>query len=380
MESFESKLPNIGTSIFTTMSALASEHQAINLGQGFPDFQMDETLIALTQKAMTDGHNQYAPMAGNLALRESLSEKFHSLYKASISPDCITITPGGTYAIYTALSTILKPGDEVIVFEPAYDSYIPNILVNGAIPICIPLDFPNYSINWEKVTEAINKKTKAIIVNTPHNPTGSALSESDMAILSKIIIENNLFLISDEVYEHLIFDNKTHHSVLKYPELFNRSFVCFSFGKVYNSTGWKMGYCVAPNHLTNEFRKLHQYNAFSCHTPTQVALSTHIKNKDSYLSLSKTMQQKRDFFLSCMKNTSFSMMPSSGSYFVCASYEKISQLPALDFAIQLIKEYGVATIPVSAFYADGRDDKVLRFCFAKKEETLLLATERLKNL
>lgn len=379
MESFESKLPNTGTSIFTTMSALASEHQAINLGQGFPDFQMDETLIELTQKAMADGHNQYAPMAGNLALRESLSEKFHTLYNASISSDCITITPGGTYAIYTALSTILKPGDEVIVFEPAYDSYIPNILVNGAVPVCIPLDFPNYTINWNNVAKAINKNTKAIIVNTPHNPTGSVLSESDMETLSNIVIQNNLFLISDEVYEHLIFDNKTHHSVLKYPELFNRSFVCFSFGKVYNSTGWKMGYCVAPSPLTNEFRKLHQYFAFSCHAPTQVALATHIKNKESYLSLSKNMQQKRDFFLSCMKNSSFSMMPSSGSYFVCASYEKISKLPAHDFAIQLIKECGVATIPVSAFYSDGRDDKVLRFCFAKKEETLLLAAERLKN-
>jgi len=380
MESFESKLPNIGTSIFTTMSALASEYKAINLGQGFPDFQMDETLIDLSQKAMADGHNQYAPMAGSLALRESLSEKFFNLYNTSISSDCITITPGGTYAIYNALTTILNPGDEVIVFEPAYDSYIPNILVNGAKPVCIPLDFPNYSINWEKVIEAINKKTKAIIINSPHNPTGSVLSASDMEILSNIIIENKLFLISDEVYEHLIFDNKKHHSVLKYPDLFNRSFVCFSFGKVYNCTGWKMGYCVAPPHLTNEFRKLHQYNAFSCHTPTQVALSAHIKNKDSYLSLSTSIQKKRDFFLSRMKNTSFSMMPSSGSYFVCASYENISQLPAKDFAIQLIKEYGVATIPVSAFYADGRDDKVLRFCFAKKEETLLLAAERLKNL
>jgi methionine aminotransferase len=380
MESFESKLPNIGTSIFTTMSALASEHKAINLGQGFPDFQMDETLISLTHQAMADGHNQYAPMAGNMALRESLSEKFYSLYNTSISPDCITITPGGTYAIYNALTTILNPGDEVIVFEPAYDSYIPNILVNGSIPVCIPLDFPDYSINWNKVTAAINKKTKAIIINSPHNPTGSVLSSSDMEILSKIIIENNLFLISDEVYEHLIFDNKPHHSVLKYPDLFNRSFVCFSFGKVYNCTGWKMGYCVAPPHLTNEFRKLHQYTAFSCHTPTQVALASHIKNKESYLSLSSNMQKKRDFFLSCMKNTSFSMMPSSGSYFVCASYENISQLSAKDFAIQLIKEYGVATIPVSAFYADRRDDKVLRFCFAKKEETLLLATERLQNL
>ncbi len=359
------------------MSALAVESNAINLGQGFPDFPMDQQLAELTQKAIQDNFNQYVPMAGYTALRESLAEKFHFLYNTSISPDSITITPGGTYAIYTAFTTILHPGDEVIVFEPAYDSYIPNIEVNGAIPIRIPLEFPSYSINWDTVKSSITPKTKAIIVNSPHNPTGSVLTHDDMLILTDIVLKNNLYLISDEVYEHLIFDNKQHQSVLKYPELFERSFVCFSFGKVYNCTGWKLGYCVAPSHLTSEFRKVHQFNAFCCYTPSQVALATHLKNNDAFLSLAPFMQAKRDFFLDAMKDSKFSMLPSSGSYFICATYENISEKPAKELAIELTKSVGVATIPVSAFHTDGKDDKVLRFCFAKKEETIREATKRL---
>lgn len=374
---FTSKLPHTGTSIFTSMSALAVESNAINLGQGFPDFPMDQQLAELTQKAIQDNFNQYVPMAGYTALRESLAEKFHFLYNTSISPDSITITPGGTYAIYTAFTTILHPGDEVIVFEPAYDSYIPNIEVNGAIPIRIPLEFPSYSINWDTVKSSITPKTKAIIVNSPHNPTGSVLTHDDMLILTDIVLKNNLYLISDEVYEHLIFDNKQHQSVLKYPELFERSFVCFSFGKVYNCTGWKLGYCVAPSHLTSEFRKVHQFNAFCCYTPSQVALATHLKNNDAFLSLTPFMQAKRDFFLDAMKDSKFSMLPSSGSYFICATYENISEKPAKELAIELTKSVGVATIPVSAFHTDGKDDKVLRFCFAKKEETIREATKRL---
>ena len=373
-----SKLPNTGTSIFTTMSALANEYNAINLGQGFPDFPMDEKLSALAQKAMADGHNQYAPMAGYMPLREAISNKINFLYGVNISAnDSITITPGGTNAIYNAFNTILQPGDEVILFEPAYDSYIPNILVNGAIPVPIPLTFPTFSIDWEKVKAAINKKTKAIIINSPHNPTGTVLSHDDILMLSSILKDNSIFLISDEVYEHLIFDDKKHNSVLKYPELFERSFVCFSFGKVYNCTGWKLGYCVAPPNLTAEFRKTHQFNSFCCFTPTQVALAEHLNDIGAYQSIGPMMQQKRDFFIECMNKKDFTLLPSFGSYFICATYEKISDLPAKDFAIELTKKAGVATIPVSAFYNNAKDDKVLRFCFAKKEETILEATKRL---
>ena len=373
-----SKLPNTGTSIFTTMSALANEHNAINLGQGFPDFPMDEKLSALAQKAMADGHNQYAPMAGYMPLREAISNKINFLYGVNISAnDSITITPGGTNAIYNAFNTILQPGDEVILFEPAYDSYIPNILVNGAIPVPIPLTFPTFSIDWEKVKAAINKKTKAIIINSPHNPTGTVLSHDDILMLLSILKDTSIFLISDEVYEHLIFDDKKHNSVLKYPELFERSFVCFSFGKVYNCTGWKLGYCIAPPNLTAEFRKTHQFNSFCCFTPTQVALAEHLNDIGAYQSIGPMMQQKRDFFIECMNKKDFTLLPSFGSYFICATYEKISDLPAKYFAIELTKKAGVATIPVSAFYNNAKDDKVLRFCFAKKEETILEATKRL---
>jgi methionine aminotransferase len=381
MKLINSKLPNTATSIFTTMSALATEYNAINLGQGFPDFPMDEKLAMLAQKAIADGYNQYAPMAGLISLRESIAEKIRLLYQTNISAsDSITITPGGSYAIYTAFTTILRPGDEVILFEPAYDSYIPNILVNGAIPIRIPLEFPDYSINWDKVKAAINSKTKAIIINSPHNPTGSVLSHDDILMLSSILEDTSIYLISDEVYEHLIFDEKKHNSILKYPSLFERSFVCFSFGKVYNCTGWKLGYCVAPPKLTEEFRKIHQFDAFCCFTPTQVALAEHLKDENAYLSLSKVMQKKRDFFLSCMKDSPFTMLPSFGSYFICATYESISDMPAKEFAIHLTKTIGVVTIPVSAFYMDGKDDKVLRFCFAKKEETIMQASERFKRI
>jgi methionine aminotransferase len=363
------------------MSALANEHKAINLGQGFPDFPMDQQLAELTAKAIIDGHNQYAPMAGLLSLRESISNKILSLYNNSISPeDCITITPGGTYAIYTAFTTILQPGDEVIVFEPAYDSYIPNIIANGAVPVTIPLIFPDYKIDWDLVSQSITKKTRAIIINSPHNPTGSVLSHEDMLSLQNILRDTNIFLISDEVYEHLIFDGKQHQSVLKYPELFSRSFICFSFGKVYNCTGWKQGYCIAPKEMMSEFRKVHQFNAFCSFTPTQVALAEHLKQENAYISLSGFMQQKRDLFVSLMKDSAFTMLNSYGSYFVCATYENISTISAMEFSVLMTKNYGVATIPVSAFYLHGNDDRVIRFCFAKKEETLTAAAEKMKTI
>lgn len=377
----QSRLPHTETSIFTVMSALASEFGAINLGQGFPDFDMDKQLAALAAKAISSGYNQYVPMAGWMPLRESIAQKVNLLYGNMVSPaDEITITPGGSYAIYTAFTTILQPGDEVILFEPAYDSYIPNILVNGAVPVKLKLEFPDYAINWDEVRAAISPKTRAIIINSPNNPTGSILSDADMLTLQSILSGTQIFLISDEVYEHLTFDGLQHNSVLKYPELFARSFVCFSFGKVYNCTGWKLGYCVAPAKLMAEFRKIHQFDAFCCFTPTQIALAEHLKQAEAYLSLASFMQKKRDLFLGNMKDSRFSFLPSSGSYFVCATYEQISSMPAKELAIELTKSIGVATIPVSAFYQNGHDDKVLRFCFAKKDETLETAAERLCKL
>lgn len=375
---FQSKLPNVGTTIFTVMSGLATEYKAVNLGQGFPDFQMSKELTDLVNKAMNDGFNQYSPMPGWMPLREAIAEKVQHLYKTSINPDTdITITPGGTYAIYSAFTTILQPGDEVIVFEPAYDSYIPNIEINGAKAVTINLVYPDYHIDWEAVRKAINPKTKAIIINSPHNPTGSVIGEKDIEELRKTVEGTNIFIISDEVYEHLIFDGIPHQSILRYPDLLQRSFVCFSFGKVYNCTGWKLGYCIAPPELTKEFRKVHQFNCFSCHTPSQVALAHFLKDKEAYLSLSGFMQAKRDYFTSLMQQTRFDMLQSHGSYFICARYNRISDENDKDFATRLTKEAGVATIPVSAFYQNGKDDKVLRFCFSKKEETLEQAVEKL---
>lgn len=374
----QSKLPNVGTTIFTVMSALANEYKAVNLGQGFPDFPMSYELTGLVNEAMQNNFNQYAPMPGWMPLREAIAEKAEFLYAANINPDTeITITPGGTYAIYSSLTAILQPGDEVIVFEPAYDSYIPNIEINGAKAVTVDLVYPGYHIDWQAVKKAVTAKTKAIIINSPHNPTGSVISENDIQELRKITEGTNIFIISDEVYEHLIFDNIPHQSMLRYPDLLQRSFVCFSFGKTYNCTGWKLGYCIAPAELTKEFRKVHQYNCFSCFTPSQVALATFLKNKDAYLSLSSFIQEKRDYFKQLMQSTKFSLKDSYGSYFICGTYEQISEEGDKAFAIRLTKEAGVATIPVSAFYQKGKDDRVLRFCFSKNKETLEAAVEKL---
>src|SRR4249920_456599 len=369
--SIHSKLPNAGTTIFTVMSAMATEYKAVNLGQGFPDFPMSEELTSLVNKAMKDGFNQYSPMPGWMPLREAIAEKIDFLYGAKVNPGTqITITPGGTYAIYTALTTILQPGDEVIIFEPGYDSYIPNVEINGAVPVLIDLKFPGYKIDWDEVRKKVSPKTKAIMLNSPHNPTGAVLSEEDIRQLSGIVKDTNIFIVSDEVYEHLIFDNIPHQSILRYPELLERSFVCFSFGKTYNCTGWKLGYCISSPASMIEFRKVHQFNCFCCHTPSQVALADFLKNKDAYLSLSGIMQQKRDHFIELMKHTKFELLNSSGSYFICAKYDRISDEPDKDFAIRITKEFGVATIPVSVFYKAGTDNKVIRFCFSKNKETL----------
>jgi methionine aminotransferase len=373
-----SKLHRVGTTIFTLMSVLAAENKAINLGQGFPDFMMNPDLIALVNKSMQDGNNQYVHMNGLLLLREKLAEKMSDLYAASIHPDTeITITPGGTYAIYTALTTVLRPGDEVIVFEPAYDSYIPNITINGAVPVLIPLTFPSYGINWQLVKESITVKTKMIVLNSPNNPTGSVLSSFDIEQLRSIVKDTGIFILSDEVYEHLIFDDLRHESMLRYPDLLERSFVCFSFGKTYHCTGWKLGYCVAPDGLMKEFRKVHQFNCFSCHSPVQFALADFLEQKEEYLQLGKIIQGKRDYFQSLMQQTKFKPLPSHGSYFQLYSYGELSNENDMDLAVRITKQYGVATIPVSAFYTGAKDDRVIRFCFAKKETTLYEAVNRL---
>ncbi len=377
----KSKLPEVGTTIFTVMSSLAAELGAVNLGQGFPDYPMSDELIALVDQAMRGGFNQYVHMNGLYSLREVLAEKFRYLYNSTVDPESqITVTPGGTYAIYTALTAVLQPGDEVIVFEPAYDSYIPNIVINGAIPIRIDLKFPEYRIDWEQVRSRIGPRTRMIMLNSPHNPTGAVLSAEDMEILSSIVRDTQILILSDEVYEHLIFDGIPHQSILRYPDLLERGFACFSFGKVYHCTGWKLGYAVSSPELMKEFRKVHQFNCFSCHSPSQVALSTFLADRSSYLSLGPFMQEKRDYFEGLMRQTRFTPLPSHGSYFQLYRYDRISEESDKELAIRITKEYGVAMIPVSAFYQSGKDDKVVRFCFAKKKETLEKAVGRLVKI
>ncbi|HEY0611242.1 MAG TPA: methionine aminotransferase [Chitinophaga sp.] len=377
----QSKLPHVGTTIFTVMSALAAEHGAINLSQGFPDFDCNEELKQLVNAAMQQGHNQYAPMPGIMPLREAIATKIARSYGTRVNPDTeITITPGGTYAIFTAIATCIRPGDEVIIFEPAYDSYIPNVLVNGGTPVLIPLTFPDYHINWELVRSKITPRTRMIILNTPHNPTGSILSETDMLVLEQLVDTHNLLVLSDEVYEHLIYDSGKHQSILRYPALLSRSFVTFSFGKVFHNTGWKMGYCVAPAHLMKEYRKVHQYLCFSVNTPMQYGLAKFLETPEHYLSLPAFYQEKRDLFLQLMADSRFTPLACNGSYFQLMRYDRISDEGDMDFSVRITKTAGVACIPVSAFYQDGHDDHVVRFCFAKKRETLEQAAERLRSI
>lgn len=376
-----SKLPNVGTTIFTVMSELAVQHNAINLGQGFPDFPMDEMLTECVAKAMRDNLNQYTHMNGYPNLRERLAEKIHTLYATQIDPNKnITITPGATYALYTALTAIIHPGDEVIVFSPAYDSYIPNIEINGGRAIEIPLTFPEYKINWQLVKDSITDKTRVIIINTPHNPTGTVLDESDMKMLESLLADTNIILISDEVYEHVVFDDTVHHSSMKYPSLFERTLAVYSFGKVYSCTGWKLGYIVGPEHLMQEFRKVHQFNCFTCNTPMQVGIAEYLSKSDAHTQLGKNLQDKRDKLLTCMKATRFKPLKSSGSYFQLYSYEGISNEPENMYASTLVKTARVATIPVSAFYQTPTNNNVLRFCFSKKDEVLEEAAFRLSRI
>lgn len=373
-----SKLPAVGTTIFTVMSSLAQEYKAINLSQGFPDFPMDPELIEQVYRAMTGGANQYTHMNGYPQLRERIAEKTASCYGAVVDPQTeITVTPGATYAIYTALTCVLRPGDEVIAFEPAYDSYIPNIEVNGAKPVLVPLTFPDYSIDWDRVKAALSPRTRMILLNTPHNPTGTVWKESDFRALEALVEGSDILIMSDEVYEHITFDGYRHPSILGFPALRERAFACFSFGKAYHCTGWKIGYCIAPPALTAEFRKVHQFNCFSTNTPAQAGLANYLERTEAYLGLPAFFQRKRDFFLEHMRESRFRWLDSKGSYFVLGSYGHFSQEKDTDFAVRLTREYGVAVIPVSVFYRGGKDDKVVRFCFAKKESTLEEAARRL---
>ncbi len=376
-----SKLPNVGTTIFTVMSKLAAEHNAINLSQGFPDFNCDKELVDLVHKHMLAGSNQYAPMPGLMSLREIIAEKTEDIYSAKYDPETeITITAGATQAIFTAISAIIREGDEVIIFEPAYDCYQPAIELNGGKTIYMQLKAPNYLIDWEEVKKVINYRTKMIIINTPHNPTGSIMTAGDMAKLEKLTKGTNIVIISDEVYEHIIFDGYEHQSVARFPKLAERSFIISSFGKTFHTTGWKIGYCVAPKNLMAEFRKVHQFMVFSSNTPIQHALAEYLKNKKNYTGLGKFYQEKRDYFTKLIKNSNFKFEPASGTYFQLLRYNGISKEKDTDFAMRLTKEFGIASIPISVFYHNTVDNKVLRFCFAKKEETLEKAAEILNKI
>lgn len=377
----QSKLPGTGTNIFSVMSKLAEEHQAINLSQGFPDYDCDPKLIEFVADAMRQGFNQYAPMTGLPALREVIAEKMNTLYGANYHPETeVNITAGGTQAIFTALSAYIHPGDEVIIFEPAYDAYAPTIKLLGGLVKPYELAPPNYEIDWEMVKKLFSANTKMIILNSPQNPTGCVLSEKDIKALIKLTKNTDIMILSDEVYEHIIFDGKQHHSVALYPELRERSFIVASFGKLLHTTGWKLGYCLAPEQLMKEFRKVHQFNVFSVNTPMQVGIAHYLKDPQSYLGLSAFFQQKRDLFRNLLAETKFKLLPCDGSYFQCVSYEHLSDEKDVAMAERLIKEYGVASIPVSAFYLRNTDHHILRFCFAKKQETLEKAVERLVKL
>lgn len=368
------------TTIFTIMSALAAEYSAINLSQGFPDFPIDERLGTLVHEAISNGHNQYAPMSGLLLLRLAIAKDFKIRYDVLLDPaDEITITPGATYGIYTAFASILQQGDEVIVLEPAYDSYIPGIEMAGGKPVLVPLTTPDFTPDWDRIRSAITPRTRAMIINTPHNPTGAVWTTADWDELEKLVADTGIYIISDEVYEQIVFDGQKHQSILQREALRNHAFAVYSFGKAFHNTGWKMGYTVAPPQLTAVFRRIHQFLAFSVNTPMQHALSVYIgEEKISPVAL---LQPKRDLFIDLMKDTPFSIhAPAAGSYFQLASYTGLSKLGDKEFAVLLTKKNGVATVPMSAFYSNGLDNKLLRFCFAKKEETLRNAVDKLRSV
>lgn len=378
----QSKQPDTGTTIFTVMSKLAGDYGALNLSQGFPSFNCSEKLTDLVAFYLKKGMNQYAPMAGIQPLREIISQKTFELYGVNYHPDSeITIVSGATEALYAAVTTIVHEGDEVILLEPCYDSYTPAITLNGGIPVYITLSPENaYKIDWELVKSKISERTRLIMLNTPHNPTGTVMSREDLNQLAEIVKDTDIFIIGDEVYEHIIFDEHEHWSLLRNPVLKERSFICNSFGKTFHVTGWKVGYCLAPKQLTEEFRKVHQWLTFSTVTPIQYALADFLKDPDNYLSIPKFYQDKRDKFLDCIKGSRFSYTPAQGSFFQCLNYQNITNENDFDLAVRLTKEIGVASIPVSVFYHQKNDFKILRFCFAKDDETLEKAGEQLLKL
>ena len=378
---FQPKHSVTGTNIFSVMSGLAVQHGAINLSQGFPDFPIDAGLADLLAEGTRSGVNQYAPMPGLPVLRQAIVADMQKRYGLSVDVDEeVTVTPGATYAIYTAFSAVLSPGDEAILLEPSYDSYIPNIEMNGAKAVPVALSAPDFHVDWNRVKSAITPKTRALILNTPHNPTGAVWSREDWDTLAEIVRDTQIVILSDEVYEQLIFDGLRHYSVLEHPELRQRSFALFSFGKVFNNTGWKVGYCIAPPEYTRAFRSIHQFLSFTVNSPAQYALAHHLSSGKAS-DVRATMEAKRNYFLSLMADTKFTIhQPTKGSYFQVASYERVSDLGDMDFAKWLTVEHGVATIPVSAFYHNRKDDKIIRFCFGKKEETLEKAVELLRKL
>ncbi|KVV32993.1 aminotransferase [Burkholderia multivorans] len=378
---FPSRLPNVGTTIFTVMSALAAEKGAVNLGQGFPDFDCDPRIVDAVAAAMRSGHNQYPPMAGVAPLREAIADKIAQLYGRRYDAGTeITVTAGATQALLTAILCAVHPGDEVIVVEPTYDSYLPSIELAGGKPVFVTLEAPDYTIPFDRLAAAITPNTRMILINTPHNPTGTVWREADMRKLEDIVRGTNVLILSDEVYEHMVYDGERHESVARYPELAARSFIVSSFGKTYHVTGWKVGYIAAPAALTAEFRKVHQFNVFTVNTPMQIGLADYLRDPAPYLTLAGFYQNKRDFFRAGLERTRFKLLPCSGTYFQCVDYSAISDLPEAEFSKWLTSEIGVAAIPVSAFYHEPHESGVVRFCFAKQESTLATALERLARL
>ena len=376
----DSKLPRVGTTIFTVMSQLAAEHQAINLSQGFPDFGCDPELAELVYQHIQAGHNQYAPMAG-LPLRVAVADKVLGLYATRYDPEHeITITAGATQALFTAVLAVVRPGDEVIVFEPAYDSYVPAIELAGGTAVYTRLQVPGYTVDWDEVARLITPRTRMIMINTPNNPTGSVWSAEDMQALAQLTAGSNIVIVSDEVYEHILFDGRTHQSAARFPELAARSFIVSSFGKTYHVTGWKVGYCLGPRNLMAEFRKVHQFNVFTVNTPVQHALAAFMQQPEHHLGLAGFYQAKRDFFIEQLNGSRFSLRPSAGTYFQLLGYADISGEADRDLAVRWTRELGVASIPVSVFYHRPEDHKVLRFCFAKSAETLTKAAEILRRI
>lgn len=376
-----SKLPDASTSIFAVMSKLSHDEKALNLSQGYPDFPSSPKLIELVHKAMKEGYNQYAPMPGIYALREAISDKIEALYGTHYDPETeVTVTAGATQAIFTIITALIQKDDEVIIFAPAYDCYDPTIRLNGGKTVELELKAPDYKVDWEEVKASISERTRMIIINTPHNPTGTILSREDMLKLEELVKDTQIMILSDEVYEHLIYDGFEHQSVARFSGLAERSFLVASFGKTFHNTGWKMGYCAGPSVLMTEFRKVHQFNVFSVNHPIQKALATYLEDKENYLSLPKFFQAKRDLFLNAIKNSNFSFIPSSGTYFQLLDFSSISAENDMELAKKWTRERKLASIPVSAFYIQGTDHKVLRFCFAKSDETLLKGAEILNAI